>query len=318
MKQLTFRQVAAGLPAVFLFFSMLLYPRAVFEGAQSGLLLWFQIVFPTLFPFMLVSGMMLSGGGLTTISRVFGRLFSSVFATSSNGAFAVISGFLCGYPMGAKIAADLVKAEKISRDEGAYLLSFCNNTSPAFIMNYIVWKALDRGELLAPTLTILFLVPVSLSFIFRRFYLRGLRRFPEISEKEKKGTGHFSFSVLDSCLSESLEGIVKVGLYIIFFSVVLSLLKEVSSGNPLIYFSLPALEITNGILMIAGSVSDLRVSYPLILGLSSFGGVCALAQTQCMLKGTKLSIGPYIIQKLTAAAAASLTGIVVIYILRVY
>lgn len=318
MKQLTFRQVAAGLPAVFLFFSMLLYPRAVFEGAQSGLLLWFQIVFPTLFPFMLVSGMMLSGGGLTTISRVFGRLFSSVFATSSNGAFAVISGFLCGYPMGAKIAADLVKAEKISRDEGAYLLSFCNNTSPAFIMNYIVWKALDRGELLAPTLTILFLVPVSLSFIFRRFYLRGLRRFPEISEKGKKGTGHFSFSVLDSCLSESLEGIVKVGLYIIFFSVLLSLLKEVSSGNPLISFSLPALEITNGILMIAGSVSDLRVSYPLILGLSSFGGVCALAQTQCMLKGTKLSIGPYIIQKLTAAAAASLTGIVVIYMLRVY
>ena len=314
MKQLISRQVLSGLPAVFLFLAMLLSPKAVFEGAQSGLLLWFQVVFPTLFPFMLVSGLMLSGGGLNTISRVFGRIFSSVFATSSNGAFAVIAGFLCGYPMGAKISADLVRTEKISRDEGAYLLSFCNNTSPVFIMNYIVWKTLGREELLVPTLAILILVPVSLSFIFRRFYLGSRRRFPDRSEKKKNRTEHFSFSVLDSCLSDSFEGIVKVGLYIIFFSVVLSLFKEISSENILICAFLPTLEITNGVLMIGRSVSDLTVSYPLILGLTSFGGVCAAAQTQCMLKGTGLPMIPYIIQKLTAAAAASLLGVLYMHV----
>lgn len=314
MKQLISRQLLSGLPAVFLFFSMLLSPKAVFEGAQSGLLLWFQIVFPTLFPFILVSGLMLSGGGINAISRVFGRIFSSIFATSSNGAFAVISGFLCGYPVGAKISADLVRTGKISRDEGAYLLSFCNNTSPVFIMNFIVWKTLGREELLVPTLAILILIPVSLSFIFRRLYLKGLRRFPDIPEKGQKRTEHFSFSVLDSCLSDSFEGIVKVGLYIIFFSVILSLLKKISSGNLLICAFLPTLEITNGILMIDRSVSDLTISYPLILGLTSFGGVCAAAQTQCMLKGTDLPMIPYIIQKLTAAAAASLTGIIFIHI----
>ncbi len=314
MKQLISRQVLSGLPAVFLFFSMLLSPQAVFEGAQSGLLLWFQIVFPTLFPFMLVSGMMLSGGGLKAISRVFGRIFSSVFATSSNGAFAVIAGFLCGYPMGAKVSADMVRAGRISRDEGAYLLSFCNNTSPVFIMNFIVWKTLNREELLIPTLTILVFVPISLSFIFRRFYLRGRRRFPDIPEKREKKTERFSFSVLDSCLSDSFEGIVKVGLYIIFFSVMLSLLREISSDNFVVCAILPTLEITNGVLMIVRSVSDLTVSYPLILGLTSFGGICAAAQTQCMLKGTGLPMIPYIIQKLTAAAAASLTGIIFIHI----
>lgn len=310
MSQLLSKQFLSGLPAVFLFFAMLFSPKAVFDGAESGLLLWFQIVFPTLFPFMLVSGLMLSGGGLNAISRVFGRLFSSVFATSSNGAFAVISGFLCGYPMGAKISADLVRAGKISREEGAYLLSFCNNTSPVFIMNFIVWKTLDREELLVPTLVILITVPIVLSFVFRRFYLRSRKRFSDVSESGQKETERFSFSVLDSCLSDSFEGIVKVGLYIIFFSIMLSLLKEISSDNPLVCALLPALEITNGILVIGRSVPELAISYPLILGLTSFGGICAAAQTQCMLKGTGLPMIPYITQKLTAAAAASLTGVI--------
>ena len=315
MKQLFSRQALSGLPAVLLFLAMLMSPKAVFEGAQSGLLLWFQIIFPTLFPFMLVTGLMMAGGGLQTVSRVFGRLFSAVFSTSSNGAFAVMAGFLCGYPMGAKVSADLVRTGKISQDEGAYLLSFCNNTSPVFIMNFIVWKTLGREDLLLPTVAVLILVPVSLSFLFRRFYLKGRRRFPDTVKKDRGRKERFSFSVMDSCLSDSFEGIVKVGLYIIFFSVMLCLLTEISSNNPLVYTLMTTLEITNGIVMINRAVLDLSISYPLILGLTSFGGICAAAQTRSMLGGTGLPMLPYITQKLTAAAAASLAGII---IMRIY
>ena len=72
MKQRSLRQYTPGMIAVLLFFSMLFSPRAVFSGAEDGLLLWFQNVFPTLFPFMLVSGLMMAGGGLSVISGIFG------------------------------------------------------------------------------------------------------------------------------------------------------------------------------------------------------------------------------------------------------
>ena len=212
------RQYLSGMPVLVLFLAMLFSPKAVFDGAENGLLLWFQIVFPTLFPFMLVSGLMLSGGGLAVISRISGRLFSALFATSPNGSFAVIAGFLCGYPMGAKISADLVRSGKISYDEGAYLLSFCNNTSPIFIMNFIVWKTFDREELLLPTMLILILVPAVLSIFFRRFYLKGRKQFPDMSADEKGSAKPLDFELLDSSLADSFESIVKVGLYIIFFS----------------------------------------------------------------------------------------------------
>ena len=308
------KQLLSGLPVLVLFLAMLFSPKAVFEGAESGLLLWFQVVFPTLFPFMLVSGLMLSGGGLVVISRIFGRLFSTLFATSPNGSFAVIAGFLCGYPMGAKVSADLVRSGRISRDEGAYLLSFCNNTSPIFIMNFIVWKTFDREELMIPTLLIMIGVPAFLSLFFRRFYLKGRKKFPDLSDKKKNNVKLLNFEMLDSCLADSFESIVKVGLYIIFFSILIALPGKISAGHPLLAGILPALEMTNGILMIHKAAPDLNVSYPLILGLTSFGGFCSAAQTKCMLKAASLPILPYIIQKLTAAAAASLLGIVYMHV----
>lgn len=308
------KQLLSGLPVLVLFLAMLFSPKAVFEGAESGLLLWFQVVFPTLFPFMLVSGLMLSGGGLAVISRIFGRLFSTLFATSPNGSFAVIAGFLCGYPMGAKVSADLVRSGRISRDEGVYLLSFCNNTSPIFIMNFIVWKTFDREELMIPTLLILISVPAFLSLLFRRFYLNGRKKFPDLSEEKRDNAKLLNFEMLDSCLADSFESIVKVGLYIIFFSILIALPGKLSAGHPLLAGILPTLEMTNGILMIHKAAPDLTVSYPLILGLTSFGGFCSAAQTKCMLKAASLPILPYIIQKLTAAAAASLLGIVYMHV----
>ena len=313
-RRASMKQLLSGLPVLVLFLAMLFSPKAVFEGAESGLLLWFQVVFPTLFPFMLVSGLMLSGGGLVVISRISGRLFSTLIATSPNGSFAVIAGFLCGYPMGAKVSADLVRSGRISRDEGAYLLSFCNNTSPIFIMNFIVWKTFDREELMIPTLLILIGVPAFLSLFFRRFYLKGRKKFPDLSDKKKNNVKLLNFEMLDSCLADSFESIVKVGLYIIFFSILIALPGKLSAGHPLLAGILPALEMTNGILMIHKAAPDLTVSYPLILGLTSFGGFCSAAQTKCMLKAASLPILPYIIQKLTAAAAASLLGIVYMHV----
>lgn len=291
--------------AVLLFTAMLFSPRKVFKGAEDGLLLWFQVVLPTLFPFMLISGLMMAGGGLAVISRVFGKTLGRIFAVSGSGAFAVLTGFLCGYPMGAKVTADLLRSDRITKNEGGYLLSFCNNTSPAFIINFVVWKTLDQDELLVPSLVIIFGVPVLMSFVFRDFYLRGEKHFRSPVELSDFQNSRFNFSVLDDCLMDSVEAIVKVGGYIIIFSILISLCSSTDS-LPVMKLLLPSLEITNGVVMLRESITEPMLYYPLIIGLTSFGGFCSAAQTDCMLRDTGIPILPYLIQKLAAALAASL------------
>lgn len=315
-----------GLGIVFLFMIMLVCPKAVFAGASEGLLLWFQIILPTLFPFVLITNLLLRTGNMRYISSAFGKLLSRLFAVSSNGSFSVIVGFLCGYPMGAKTAADLTEAGYISENEGKYLLSFCNNTSPVFILNFIVWKTLKDDRLLLPTLLILMASPVLVSFFTRGYYLKGRRRFyaPEKNYVPAAHTGgkdsaHFhrgnwSFREIDNCIMDSFETLVKVGGYIILFSVILSLCRRIPFSIPAVTYTLPLLEVTNGIVMLGNMDLPLMIRYPAILGLTSFGGLCAAAQTQCMVQNAGLPTLPYIIEKLAAALTASLLGILYIWL----
>ena len=97
------KRKAASFGIILFFLIMLLCPQEVFFGASKGLLLWFQTVLPTLLPFMILSGLLISTNSIVYLDRIFGPFFRRLFRTSENASFAIIAGFLCGYPMGAKV-----------------------------------------------------------------------------------------------------------------------------------------------------------------------------------------------------------------------
>lgn len=297
-----------GIGIVLLFTIMLVSPKAVFTGASEGLLLWFQIILPTLFPFLLITNLLLATGNMHLINAAFGTILTRIFQVSPNGSFAVVTGFLCGYPMGAKTAADLTSSGYISKEEGRYLLSFCNNSSPVFILNYVVWKTLENDSLLIPTLVILMVSPILVSFYTRKIFLKPTQS-AFVNLKESGFTKNaWSFQDIDNCIMDSFETLVKVGGYIILFSVLLSLFEAVPFPMPALSALLPLLEVTNGLVLLREMRLPLKLLYPAVLGLTSFGGFCAAAQTQCMVQKAGFPLLPYLMQKLAAALTASLLG----------
>lgn len=290
---------------IILFFgSMLLFPGPVFDGSVNGLLLWFQIVLPTLLPFMIICNLLISTHAAAAIARITSPLLSRIFAVSEYGSFAVLVGFLCGYPMGAKVTADLIRNGSITKKEGQYLLSFCNNTSPMFIISFLVMQNLKNESLLFPALAILFLSPILLSFLFRRFHKiekrTGITPIPADS-------GHFPAKIIDESIMNGIEAITKVGGYIMLFSILISLASQIPCSSAILSsLFLPSLEITNGIHMLCTVSSAAPGTFILTLALTSFGGWCSIAQTRCMLENTGLSLLPYIIEKLITAVATSL------------
>lgn len=302
-----------GIGIVILFAVMLISPKAVFNGASEGLLLWFQIILPTLFPFILITNLLLNTDSIHYISNAAGALLCRVFKVSENGSFAMIAGFLCGYPMGAKVTADLITSEYITEEEGRYLLSFCNNTSPVFILNFIVWKTMKNEALMLPALFILLGTPMLMSFFFRRCYLKGGNTFTVRKQAGLKKVS-WNFKIVDVCIMDSFETITKVGGYIILFSVLLELVRSSPVQIPAVLCILPSLEVTNGIAMIGNSALPLNVQFPAILALTSFGGFCAAAQTQCMIQKTSLKIFPYILEKLATAVVTSLLALLYLHL----
>ena len=293
-----------------LFFSMLLFPKAVFLGAANGLLLWFHTVLPTLFPFIFICNLLIETGTIRYLLRITSPFLCGLFHVTPYGSFAVLTGFLCGYPMGSKVASDLYRCGHITKSECNYLVSFCNNTSPMFIISFLVMQNFKNQALTVPTLFILCLSPVLCSFLFRSIYKRDKdyeQEKLEIYEKENVSSNVF----LDNSISNALESITKVGAYIIVFSVLIQLFLEIPfPESDINIFLISCLEITTGITLLCKCSMSGKLIYILGLFLTSFGGFCAAAQTQSMLKGTGISLSSYLIKKLVTALVTSLLAFI--------
>ncbi len=286
------------------FVVMLCYPKETISGATNGLLLWFQIVLPTLLPFFIVTNLLIKTNSIHYFSGILGPVLQKMFRISADGSFAVLTGFLCGYPIGAKVTADLVRSNRITEAEGNYLLSFCNNTSPAFITSYLVIQNLKQDSLVLQTLMILYCSPILCSFLFRKYYIKSL---PQKEHDSRKHKLNFSFDALDYSIMNAFENITKVGGYIILFSILFALGQRTPFS---ILFS--AMEVTNGIPLIIKSGKDFSSIYIWTLALTSFGGICAIAQTKAMLTGTRLSIIRYTLEKLVTAMVTSLLAFIIL------
>ena len=303
------RHPALTIPILILFFSMLSFPQTVFTGASYGLVLWFRHVLPTLLPYMILINVLICTPALHWICRITSTFLCPLLGTSYYGTFAVLTGFLCGYPMGAKTTSDLLNVHKISRSEASYLLSFCNNTSPAFILSYVVAQNMKERNLCIPFFLILTFTPLMLSFIFRLFYRlpESSCSFPQVTPGSFSNPSEsISNSFLDRCILNAFESVTKVGGYMMMFSVLIQLLASVLPNTIFSLLLYSSLEISTGIRLLFSSALYTTEKIILCAFLTSFGGWCCIAQTYSMISGSQLPILPYIAEKLVTALVTSL------------
>ncbi len=300
---------------------LLLDPAEAVAGSRAGLMLWFQSVLPVLLPFLILSRLLISLDGLSPLLARVSPLTRHIWGLSSMGAYALLFGFLCGYPMGAKLSGDLVREGKISPEEGAYLLLFCNNVSPAFLLGFCMTEHLKAPKLIPLTLALVYGTPLVLALFWRKG-----RRFPEKSRKavtglsRQKQTSGFqmSFKIVDACIMDSLESILKLGCYIILFSIMARLAALIPWRHALSgALCVGVLEITNGIAAVCALPIPLLPRYLSVCGFLVLGGLSGMAQTNGMLVGSGLPMGPYVKSKILTSLLTLLLAFAVLTLLPV-
>lgn len=305
---------------------IILFPQASLEGAQKGLLLWFNTVLPTLLPFMIVSNLLVEMEIAHALGKFLYPMFKFVFRVSPNGCYPILIGLLSGIPLGAKTIADLLQREDIELEEGQYLLSFCNNASPMFIMNFIAISQLGLPSLRFQ----LFIINFLSSYVSGILYFRpgNLKRKSKVTNRQsynlhiqetpndshqKDKIINFDFSLLDKAIMNSFEIITKVGGYIIIFSIPAQIVSSSNTINPIIkILTIGILEITTGINYIASIPLNLNIKLVLIVAITAFGGVSALAQTNSVIATSRLSISTYIKNKIMQIFIAILFVVILI------
>lgn len=291
------------------FFILLLStPSLSLSLAANALLLWYQNVLPVLFPFMVISGMLIKTGAVRILSALLHPFLGPLFHISDNAPFSVLSGFLCGYPMGAKTIADLLEEGYITPEEGAYLLSFCNQTSPGFLIGFALMQHVKDARLVLPGIVCFFVSPILTSLLYRKYHLTSAANLSDQLPiaSVPKGPSSSLFTMLDQTLHASIEAIVKVGGYMILFSLLTGWANLLPLPRIVKLCLLPLFEVTRGVQILSSAHLPLSYLFPAILGVVSFGGFCAAAQTNALVQRFHLPMKPYIIEKLVTASVTSL------------
>lgn len=282
---------------------LFIFPKQSLEGAKKGLLLWFQIVLPTLLPFFIVSNLMVSLSITDSFSIFLYPILKHIMPISKNGCYPIAIGLLSGYPIGAKACSDMVSLGKISPFEGQFLLTFCNNASPMFLLNYVLLQSLNQENNIWFFMGILYLSAFLSSYMFLFLHKKGQTNIinSHTLPHPPKNTSSF-FQILDTSIMNSFEVITKVGGYIIVFSLLANIFVSLFRVTEVLKTCfLGILEITTGIQYIASSPLPEATKLLIALPICAFGGLSSVAQSNSVIIKSPLKISTYLFYKLINA-----------------
>ena len=130
---------------------LLVFSNTNLVAAKTGLSLWANSVLPSLLPFFIATELL----GYTTVisycGKILNKLMRPIFNVPGEGAFALIMGIISGYPVGAKIVANLKEQHLCSDIEAERLIAFTNNSGPLFIIGTVgvsMFSSVSLGMLL--------------------------------------------------------------------------------------------------------------------------------------------------------------------------
>lgn len=288
---------------LFLLSLMFLFPGLTFAGAKSGLLLWFNTLLPTLFPFVLMSELLKPAA--SKCAPLCSGLCRRLLRVHPAGSYSILIGFLCGYPMGAKAVCDLKSQDLLTANEAQLLVAVCNNPSPMYMMGYIILGCLALPGQLPQLLAITYLSPM----IFGILHVR-LHKWPKPTDTTVPASPLLVKPSMDNALFTSLELMAKIGGYLMLFSVLGQFIMTLPLLSNVVKASLVSIaEVTTGSHMLAGIHLKNATKIVLIMMSTCFGGLSISAQTNSLIHNQGLSLKSYIIDKLKIAViAGSLCG----------
>lgn len=272
---------------VLLLFFLVTETEKVTVSVIDALKLCVSAVIPTLFPFFVVSGLLVNLGFVAVLGRVFMPVARFLFKTSGKGAVVFIIGIICGYPTGAKVIADMCRDKSLSKKESERLLAFCNNSGPLFIIGAVGTVMLGNHKLGVVLYIIHLLSAIFTGILLSLFAKNDIA--PSESEICVKDIG----TAVAQSIENAVRSILNVCGYVVFFSILCVMVKNV--------FLISILEVTTGAKTLIARGFDEKIMIILLSGAIGFGGICVMLQVQSAVAGTKISLRLYILGKIIQA-----------------
>ncbi|NLY52228.1 MAG: sporulation integral membrane protein YlbJ [Firmicutes bacterium] len=327
--------------ALLLTITILRYPEVAFTASLEGLKIWFDIVLPALLPFFAMSEILMGLGVVHFIGVLLEPFMRPLFRIPGVGAFAVAMGLASGYPIGAKITAQLRREDLCTGVEGERLVSFANTADPLFMVGAVAIGMFGIQEIGWTIAAAHYLSVVIVGFLMRftpekdppavrsaipsgqgNILSRAFRTLEEARIRDGRSFGQ----LFGDAIRETFSSMLFIGGCIMIFSV-LGRILDVSGVTEALQNFLAVLfrsfaindaiipplirgiiEITIGCEAISQANASLLLRTVVASFIIGWSGLSVHAQVATMIRGTDIRMGPYIIARaLHGLLAAAMT-----------
>jgi sporulation integral membrane protein YlbJ len=313
----------------FIAISIIIYPKEVFAASLRGLTMWWEIVFPSLLPFFIVSEMLIGLGVVSFLGILLEPFMRPIFRVPGVGGFVWAMGLASGFPAGAKFTARLRQEGQLTAIEAERLVSFTNSSNPLFMSGAIAVGFFGDATLGLLLMTSHYLGNICVGLIMRfhgkekqkvassEYHLPSIRKafsaLYQTRSREYRPIG----KLLGDSVNHSIQTLLMIGGFIIIFSVlnkILSVVHITQSLSAIISLllipfhipselSLPLLsglfEITLGSQMASETTGASLFNQVIITSfVLAFSGFSVQAQVASILADTDIRFQPFFIARI--------------------
>ena len=288
-----------------LFIAFITNTDRTIAAVRDALYLNAETVIPSLFPFFVLSSLMINTGFVNALGKLFSPVAKRVFKTDGNGAVVFVMGVLCGYPTGAKMVAELYKNNMMKKSDAERLLPFCNNSGPVFVIGAVggMFGNVNLGVKL-------YIIHIISAFITGVVLSLGTE-FTKYSQTDEIKAINLGKAVSDSVCS-AVKTMLNVCGYIVFFAVlnsfIIPIIQNLAKENIYGIFISGLTEVTLGAKNIIAQNINLETIFVMLSGILGFGGLCVFLQVTGIVSDVGLSSKKYIFGKTIQMTVSMITA----------
>ena len=318
-----YRDILLGLGLLLSAAALVVWPQQSMGAMKDGLKLCANVIVPSLFPFFVLSSLVVELGMSRYLGRLLEPVMAPLFRVNGSCATALALGFVGGYPGGARTAISLYENGQCSKTEAERMLAFCNNCGPAFILGVVGTGIFGSGRA-GLMLYFAHLAASLLIGLLFRFYRpeEGPRRWRQAGPQFQAPSFPAAFT---RSVTGALQSTLNICAFILFFTVAIRIftfsgLMSTSSAllstllSPFGLSQQWAQKLLTGLLEMSSGVSSLtegaltgRLSMAAFM--LGWAGVSVHCQVMAFLGDSGLSLRTYVAGKLLhGALSAALIG----------
>ncbi|MEC1179465.1 hypothetical protein P9B03_13285 [Metasolibacillus meyeri] len=276
--------------AIFICFTLiillLLFPGVAHEGADLGIHLFMEALFPYLLPYLILTSWLLRITGKYTAHPFL--LYMKTYAISALG----------GFPTGAAAIAQLFKSKELSQKEAAILLGICHCPSPLFVIGFVSLDLINDVTIGWQYLIVLHIFSLLLLCII---YIALPHQ--KTSKLAQSVTARHAFA---HSIKDSVPTVLIVCATIVFFTTIYAVLLHSMNhfftlNNNLQIFFASLLEMTNGLQLMQQSYEGKLLLLALVTGLTA-QSLSIHMQVLVIAKSNAIAFRPYIYMRLLYVA----------------